>query len=116
MPAAAQVAFFAGAPMPALPPPRAHAGLIGWLRVNLFSSLFNTVLTLLFGLLMLWVVPPILQFLVFDAVWTGSDRQACLATPDRPEVGACWAFVRERLNFFIYGFYPVDQRWRVDIF
>src|SRR5262249_60395911 len=28
----------------------------------------------------------------------------------------CWAFVRERLPYFIYGSYPIPQRWRVDIF
>jgi general L-amino acid transport system permease protein len=31
-------------------------------------------------------------------------------------VGACWAFVREWFSFFIYGPYPVAQRWRVDVF
>jgi general L-amino acid transport system permease protein len=31
-------------------------------------------------------------------------------------VGACWAFVRERLPFFIYGPYPISSRWRVDVF
>ncbi len=25
-------------------------------------------------------------------------------------------FVFERINFFIYGFYPIEQRWRVDVF
>jgi general L-amino acid transport system permease protein len=24
--------------------------------------------------------------------------------------------VRDRINFFVYGFYPIDQRWRVDVF
>ena len=36
--------------------------------------------------------------------------------PQRPEVGACWAFVRDRFSYFIYGSYPISQRWRVDIF
>ena len=34
----------------------------------------------------------------------------------RPEVGACWAFVRDRFAYFIYGSYPIPERWRVDIF
>ena len=34
-------------PLPAVtPPPRTH-GLVGWLRANLFGSVFNTILTLL---------------------------------------------------------------------
>jgi general L-amino acid transport system permease protein len=116
MPAIAQGAFVASAPLPALPPPRHHAGAIGWLRANLFSNASNCVLTVLCALLLIWALPPLVKFLLLDAVWSGSDREACLATPEHPETGACWAFVRERLNFFIYGFYPIDQRWRVDLF
>jgi general L-amino acid transport system permease protein len=116
MTATNEAAFVMRAPIPALPPPTAHSGAIGWLRANLLSSPFNVALTILCCLLVIWLMPPLLRFLVFDAVWTGADRQACLATAQRPEVGACWAFVRERLNFFIYGFYPIEQRWRVDVF
>ena len=116
MTVAAQAAYVASSPIPAIPPPAAHAGAIGWLRANLFSSPFNVALTLLCGLLILWLVPPFVRFLLIDAVWSGADRQACLATPEHPEVGACWAFVRDRINFFVYGFYPIDQRWRVDVF
>ncbi len=31
-------------------------------------------------------------------------------------MGACWAFMRDRINFFTYGFYPIDERWRVNTF
>jgi general L-amino acid transport system permease protein len=61
-------------------------------------------------------VPAVANFLVIDAVWTGSDRDACLATAQHPEIGACWPFVWERFSYFIYGSYPIPERWRVDIF
>jgi general L-amino acid transport system permease protein len=32
------------------------------------------------------------------------------------EIGACWPFVWERLPYFIYGSYPISERWRVDLF
>jgi len=32
-----------------------------------------------------------------------------------PVTGACWVFIRARFGQFMYGLYPVDQRWRVDI-
>jgi general L-amino acid transport system permease protein len=51
-----------------------------------------------------------------DATWTGTDREDCLATQTRPVVGACWPFVRERFAYFIYGSYPIPERWRVDVF
>jgi general L-amino acid transport system permease protein len=116
MAAPSPIAFVRHTPDAALPPPLAASGAIGWLRANLLSSPFNIALTLLCGLLVVWLVPALVKFLLLDAVWTGADRQACLATPTHPAIGACWAFVHERLNFFIYGFYPIEERWRVDLF
>ncbi|MDQ2954843.1 MAG: amino acid ABC transporter permease [Pseudomonadota bacterium] len=113
---AAEIAFVRAAAQEPLPRPITARGATGWLRANLFSSPTNIALTILCLLLIAWVVPPFVRFMLIDAVWTGADRQACLTTPERPETGACWAFVAERLNFFIYGFYPVAERWRVDVF
>jgi general L-amino acid transport system permease protein len=67
-------------------------------------------------LLLAWVIPEIVRFLVIDAVWSGNDRDACLWTVQHREIGACWPFVWERLPYFIYGSYPIPQRWRVDVF
>ena len=103
-------------PAPSQPPPFASTGAIGWLRANLFGTPFNAVLTVLVVLLAVWTVPPLVRFLLIDAVWSGTDREACLATAARPEIGACWAFVREHLAYFTYGSYPIDGRWRVDVF
>ena len=97
------------------PPPVSRAGALGWLRTNLLSSPLNIVLTLLCVLFVAWVVPPLLRFLLINATWSG-DRQACLPSPDNPHPGACWTFVRAWLSYFIYGFYPIGQRWRVDVF
>src|SRR3984957_6364538 len=108
--------FVRPAPAPSLPPPFASTGVIGWMRTNLFGTPFNAVLTVLIVLFIAWAVPPLVRFLLIDAVWSGSDRQACLATVAQPHIGACWAFVREHLAFFTYGFYPIEGRWRVDIF
>lgn len=104
------------APTERLPPPAERAGMLGWLRDNLFSSPGNIALTLVSFLFIGWALPPLLRFFLFDAVWSGSDGQACLASPQLPEPGACWAFVRVWLSFFVYGFYPIGERWRVDIF
>jgi len=98
------------------PPPASMAGPIGWVRENLFSSPFNIVLTILIVLLALWVIPDLLRFVFFDAVWTGTDRNACLESVQNRPIGACWPFVWERLPYFIYGSYPIPERWRVDVF
>ncbi|MFN7319833.1 MAG: amino acid ABC transporter permease [Methylobacterium sp.] len=109
------VAFVRATPAQVLPPPASMVGVPGWMRQNLFSSPANTVLTLAIALLTLWVLPGFISFLITDAVWSGADREACIAR-NGVVPGACWAFVRDRLSFFIYGFYPLDQRWRVDLF
>lgn len=103
-------------PAERLPPPATRARALGWLRANLFSSPTNIALTLLCALFIAWVVPPLLRFFLIDAVWSPADPDACLASPPRPEPGACWAFVRVWWSYFVYGFYPIGQRWRVDLF
>src|ERR1700741_686580 len=91
-----------------MPPPYAASGALGWLRANLFSRPLDIVLTVLCILLIVWIAPPLIKFLLIDAVWDGASRADCLPRPDRPEIGACWAFVFNRINFFTFGFYPVD--------
>jgi len=116
MAATAGSAYLRTTPAEPLPPPAMRRGVLGWIRENLFSSFGNTALTLICIAFVAWVAPPLLRFLVFDAVWSGSDREACLASPQLPEPGACWAFVRTWFSYFIYGFYPLGERWRVDTF
>jgi general L-amino acid transport system permease protein len=114
--AVAEIRFLQREPIAEQAPPAMHTGAIGWVRANLLSTPFNIGLTIITALLLIWLVPEILRFVLIDAVWTGADREACIYTAQRPEVGACWPFVWDRLSYFIYGSYPIPQRWRVDIF
>jgi general L-amino acid transport system permease protein len=114
--AVAEMAFVRRATIAPRPPPAAMTGTMGWLRANLLSTPFNIALTVLIVLLLAWAIPEIVRFLVIDAVWSGGDRDACLWTVRHREIGACWPFVWERLPYFIYGSYPIPQRWRVDVF
>ena len=98
------------------PPPVAMTGALGWLRENLLSTPFNIALTILIAALLLWAIPEIVKFMLVDAVWSGTDRDACREMVQHREIGACWPFVWERLPYFIYGSYPIPQRWRVDLF
>ncbi|WP_284178935.1 amino acid ABC transporter permease [Rhabdaerophilum sp. SD176] len=112
---ASSKAYVRQEPAAVLPPPGSLVGPLAWMRDNLFSSPGNILLTVVAAAVAYISIPGFLNFLIFDAVWTGADREACIAK-NGVVPGACWAFVRERVNFFIYGFYPVDQRWRVDVF
>ncbi len=110
------IAFVRKEPIAPLPPPANTVGVVGWMRENLFSSPLNIVLTVLGILLALWIIPPILKFLIIDAVWSGDNREACLNKPGQAPVGACWAFIRDRFAYTIYGSYPVEDRWRANLF
>ena len=89
--------------------PVTTVGLLGWLRTNLFSSWLNTVLTVA-GLLLLWrIVPPLLGWAIFNADFSGATGEECTAA------GACWAWIDQRISQFLYGFYPNDSYWRVNL-
>ena len=104
------VAYVRGEDAPRLPPPPSTVGIQGWLLKNLFSSIGNSIVTILFGIVVLWLVWQMLDFAILKAVWTGVNRDACTGA----SIGACWPMVAEKFPQWIYGFYPVDQRWRVN--
>jgi general L-amino acid transport system permease protein len=110
-----QAAFVRREMVAALEPPRLAAGAPAWLRQRLFGSLGNAVLTILSAAILAGLIWPTVRFLLLDAVWTGTSRDACLPeTVGRP-VGACWPFIAAKLAQFMYGFYPQDQQWRVNL-
>ena len=112
----AELAYVRTAPAVFMPPPPMTIGIGGWIRARLFGSSSSSVLTILIAILLVWAVPRLVEFLVIDAVWSGADREACLPSPAQPEIGACWAFIGDRLAYLIFGSYPVAGRWRVDLF
>jgi general L-amino acid transport system permease protein len=103
-------------PVEPMAPPLLVRGPIAWVRENLFGSPLHVVLTLVALYLVYVTVPPIIDFFFIDAVWTGSDREACREDVIGRPVGACWAYVIDRINYFIYGSYPARERWRVNLF
>src|SRR5258708_14605814 len=100
-------AYVRATTVPSVPPPLATVGVLGWVRANLFPSVGSAVLTVLIALSLIWIALPLIDFLIVDAVWTGSDRDACLATAERPVVGACWAYIADRFAYVVYGSHPL---------
>ncbi|RUT32602.1 amino acid ABC transporter permease [Arsenicitalea aurantiaca] len=99
---------------PTLPPPVRTTGIGAWLKANLFSTPGNALLTLVAAAFVAMIVPPLYNFLIADAVW--SDPEGLRGEACRFEgVGACWIFIQARLNFFIYGFYPTEEIWRLNL-
>lgn len=111
----APFAFVRKETLPQEPAPLSVAGPLAWIRTNLFSGPLNAILTLLCVWLVIDTVPGLFRFYFLDAVWTGTNRDACLADKVGRPVGACWAYIADRTQYFIYGSYPVAERWRVNI-
>ena len=89
-----------------LKPPITRIGVIGWLRANLFSSVFNSVLTIV-TLYLLWkIVPAFVRWAFIDSSWNTTGA-AC-----REAGGACWSIVAKNFRFIIFGFFPYESQWR----
>lgn len=82
--------------------------MVFWARKNLFSSWTNSLLTLLCLWLMWQLIPPLLNWTIFNANWLGTSRTDCTRE------GACWVFIHARFGQFMYGLYPIEQRWRIN--
>lgn len=98
----------------ALPPPNRTSGLVLWARTNLFSSLPNTLVTVLVVLFLAWIIPPLYNFFIGNAVFSdpeGIRGQACRFEG----VGACWIMIQGRIRTIIYGFYPSSEIWRINL-
>ncbi|SDG61720.1 amino acid ABC transporter permease [Bosea robiniae] len=78
-------------------------------RERLFGTPFTGFTSVVLVVLIAWIAIPLIRWAVIDATWVGSTRADCAPG------GACWVFIRARFGQFMYGLYPVDQRWRVDI-
>lgn len=101
--------------LPPAAPPRSEAGVVRWLRENLFSGPMNIALTIL-GLAMLYVVLQAVVPWLLHSVWNAKSLAECreiVASTWGPDAsGACWAMIRERWPQYLFGFYPQDLYWR----
>lgn len=97
------------------PAPLSVAGPLAWVRTNLFSGPVGTLLTLVSFYIVFVAVQDLVRFYLLDAVWAGATRDACLADKVGRSVGACWPYVADRFQYFVYGSYPVPERWRVNV-
>ena len=71
--------------------PVKNAGVIGWLRENLFSSIGNSILTVVVGALLLWSAYSLFSWVFF---------------------GASWERIWVNLKLFSVYRYPFDLLWR----
>jgi len=75
-----------------LPPPSSAIGRRAWLRQNLFSGPWSSVLTILMGLVLGWVALSLGDWVVNEARW---------------------GVVTENLRLYLVGRYPVEEQYRI---
>lgn len=75
-----------------IPPPVVRFTLLGWLHKNLFSTWYNSLLTILAGGLIFSILIPFANWMINEANW---------------EV------VQVNFRLFMVGLYPSDETWRV---
>ncbi|HCL65686.1 MAG TPA: amino acid ABC transporter permease [Rhizobium sp.] len=103
--------------LPPLEAPVNVHGPVHWIRKNLLATPQDAVLTVIALAVLLLTVPQMVNWLFLQATWTGPDRSVCATIAQggiQPDgwSGACWAFVGSRFEQFMFGRYPLDERWR----
>ena len=103
-------------------PPVATTGVLGWLRMNLFSNWVNSLISLFVLYILFQFIPWILNWTVFAADFKYNfngeeiiNREMCSRVLDPETGGACWAIIYVRFYQFMYGFYPREEVWRVNL-
>ena len=129
-------AFVRSEDAPILPPPASQAGITGWLWQNIFasmadySSLGASIISLMVALLSVCIlyfggmqIYGLIDFAIFSAVWSDPQvikREACWTVDQGGALpsgwhGACWPFVMAKHKFIMYGPYPSEELWRVNL-
>ncbi len=79
------------------------------LNKNINSNWFNAILTLLIIFALIQNIPPLLNWLFFDANFVGETKEECTGS------GACWIFIKTWFPRLIYGLYPNAEIWRINL-
>jgi general L-amino acid transport system permease protein len=82
-----------------------------WLRENLFSSVASTLVTVVLVYLIGSAAISLFQWAIVHAVWSVTDNQTQACRSVRG-LGACWAVIREKHRFILFGTYPYEEQWR----
>lgn len=97
------------------PPPASTVGVVGWVRENLFSSIINTVLTIIGVLVVGYALWGLLPWF-FQSVWTADSLAECREIRDitwgQDATYSCFAVISDRWHQLMFGFYPADAYWR----
>ncbi|OBQ58479.1 amino acid ABC transporter permease [Mesorhizobium erdmanii] len=97
--------------------PTSERGPVAWVRKNLIATTGDTILTILGIVIVAMILPQVINWAFLSAQWTGPDRTVCTTVAQGGIQqdgwsGACWAFVNAKFGQFMFGTYPIEERWR----
>lgn len=109
---AQSVAFVRKTPLPELPPPANAAGPVAWIRTNLFSGIFNSILTLIAFYLVIRFFMSVFPWFT-NGIWDAASIREC-RDQLAGATGGCFAVLVDRWDHLIFGFtYPPEGYWRI---
>ncbi len=79
------------------------------LNKNINLNWFNGILTLLVIFILIKMIPGLLNWIFFEANFSGTSKEECTGS------GACWVFINVWFERLMYGLYPNEQIWRINI-
>ena len=82
---------------------------LNYIREKFFSSPIDAFLTISISYLIYLTIPPLIDWMFISATFSGDNKKECVSG------GACWVFVKIWFNRFLYGMYPNDEVWRVNL-
>ena len=83
--------------------------IINIINNNINNNLFNSILSTLIIIAVIYSIPPLLSWFILDANISGNSREACTGS------GACWTYIKVWIRRFLYGMYPNEHHWRINL-
>ena len=96
-------------PLPSLHPPSQKISFAKWLKSNIFHTPGNVILSITTSAFIIYALFGLLKWSVWNADFLGTSKQDC------DSGGACWVFVKVYFEQFVYGLYPSDSYWRINL-
>ncbi len=98
-------------PVPPRAPPVKQAGVVYWLRTNLFADWKSSLTTVVLIGFALFYLPPLFDWAIVQAVLQ-PNADVCQQARG---TGACWGVIVEKYRLIIFGRYPYEEQWRPEI-
>ena len=78
------------------------------LRRIYFGSPRQTLVTIILGVLVTWILVRLLNWAFLSAIWTADGREMCLTEG----AGACWSVIAARWRLILFGLFPQAEHLR----